>query len=424
MPLRRSFRRRLHLSFCGASVSRLPPVSLNVYPYECDAYGHLNEAAYLQLFERARWEILARGPGMQLFRAQGVWPAVRRATVDYHLPVFPGDQLEVDLQLEKLGRTSMQFRQRAVRKSDGMLVAEAHLVFVTIDASGNPTPVPDGVADLFATRVSTHSGEVIRYNVGAVTLGADVRGDGPAVLLIHGFPLDRTIWKHQVATLAGWRRIAPDLRGMGSSDVPEAGYSMAAYADDLARLLDQLRIQRAVVAGLSLGGYIAFEMMRRHRERVAGLILCDTKADADSESGRAGRDEMIALAKSAGAEAVADRMVPKLLGRSTHQAQPQLVAEVRELIAKTPVPGIVGALEAMRDRADSTPLLASIRVPTLVVTGQEDEMTPAAGARAMAQAIPSAASTVIPGAGHIPCLEASTATSRVFAEFLEAVRES
>lgn len=405
-------------------MSRLPPVTLNVYPYECDAYGHLNEAAYLQLFERARWETLARGPGMQLFRSQGVWPAVRRATIDYHLPVFPGDQLDVDLQLEKLGNTSMQLRQRAVRKSDGMLVAEAHFVFVMIGSSGNPTPVPDGVAELFATRVSTRSGEVVRYDVGAVTLGADVRGDGPALLFIHGFPLDRTIWKHQVATLAGWRRIAPDLRGMGTSDAPQDGYSMAAYADDLAALLDRLRVDRAVVAGLSMGGYVAFELIRRHKHRVAGLILCDTKADPDSDAGKQGRDDMIALAQARGAEAVADRMLPKLLGRSTHQSQPQLVAQVREMIAKSPVPGIVGALRAMRDRPDSTPLLPSIDVPTLVVAGQEDELMPANAARAMTQAIPEAMMTVIPGAGHVPCLEAPTATSRVLAEFLEAVRQS
>jgi pimeloyl-ACP methyl ester carboxylesterase len=291
-----------------------------------------------------------------------------------------------------------------------------------IDRTGNPTPVPDEVAALFGPRVSTRAGEVVRYDVGEVTLSVDVRGDGPALLLIHGFPLDRTLWRHQVATLAGWRRIAPDLRGLGNSDAPAGGYSMATYADDLMRLLDRLRVAKAVVAGLSMGGYIAFELLRRHRERVGGLILCDTKAGADSEQGRKGRDEMAALAEAKGAAAVAERMVPKVLGRTTFRSQPPLVEQVREMMRRQPVPGIVGALHAMRDRADSTDLLPTVDVPTLVVVGQEDELTPPAEARALATGIPSAHLTTIAGAGHVAPLEAPTAVSRVFAEFLEAVR--
>ena len=397
-------------------------MSITVYPHECDAYGHLNEAAYLQIFERARWEAVAKAAGMDLFRRHGVWPAVRRASVDYHLPAFPGDVLEVDVQIEKLGRTSMELGQRARRPSDGALVAEAHLLFVMIDASGNPTPVPEEVANLFGTRVSTRAGEVVRYDVGDVTLAVDVRGDGPALLLIHGYPLDRSIWAHQVATLSGWKRIAPDLRGLGISDTPEGGYSMAAYADDMARLLDRLRLDKAVVAGLSMGGYIAFEMLRRHRNRVAGLILADTRADADTDDAKRARDEAAELAQEKGAAAIAERMIPRLVGRSTQQTQPQMVERLREIIGRASVPGIVGALRAMRDRADSTPLLASIDVPTLVVVGQEDELTPPALAKAMTEAIPSAAMTTIPGAGHVTCLEAPTAVSRVLAEFLEAMR--
>lgn len=264
--------------------------------------------------------------------------------------------------------------------------------------------------------------DVVRYDLGEVTLSVEVRGDGPALLFLHGFPLDRTIFRHQVATLAGWRRIAPDLRGMGASDAPEGGYSMAAYADDMARLLDRLGVQRAVVAGLSLGGYVVFELLRRHRSRVAGLVLCDTKAAADTPEGRQGRDDMIALAGRAGAAAVAERMLPKLLGRSTHGAQPLLVGEVRAMIQRTPVAGIVGALRAMKERPDSTPLLADIDVPTLVISGDEDELIPAAAARELAGAVPGATLTLIRGAGHVPTLEEPTAVSRVVAEFLEAVR--
>jgi pimeloyl-ACP methyl ester carboxylesterase len=323
-----------------------------------------------------------------------------------------------------VGRTSLELKQRALRAADGAVLAEAHHHFVMIDREGKATPVPDEVAALFGSPTRpTRSLEMVRHEVGAVTLSVDIRGDGPALLLVHGFPLDRTIWMHQVATLSGWRRIAPDLRGLGDADAPEGGYSMATYADDLARLLDKVRITRAVVAGLSMGGYIAFEMLRRHRDRIAGLILCDTKAEADSPEARRGRDEMAELARAKGAPAVAERMVPKLLGRTTRQSQPPLVQQVQQMIARAPVAGIVGALEAMRDRPDSTSLLPSITVPTLVVVGQEDEVTPPASARAMANAIPDAAITTIAGAGHVSPLEAPTAVSRVMAEFLEAVRE-
>jgi 3-oxoadipate enol-lactonase len=402
-------------------VSRFPPVEITIYPYECDAYGHLNEAAYLQVFERARWEALARGPGMDLFDRNKVWPAVRRATVDYHLAVYPGDMLRVELEVAKIGRTSLEMRQRAVRVKDDELVAEVYLVFVMIDGDGKPTQMPEEVTSVFGARVSTRPGEMVHYDVGDLTLAVDTRGDGPALLLIHGFPLDRSLWAHQVATLARWRRIAPDLRGCGASDAPEAGYSMAAYADDLMRLLDRLRIERAVVAGLSMGGYIAFELLRRHRQRVMGLILLDTRADADTPEGRQGRETMMEVARSNGAAAVAERMLPRLLGRTTQRTQPHLVEQVRTMISRTSVAGIVGALGAMRDRPDSTPLLATIDVPTLVVVGDEDELTPPALSKAMTAAIPSAAMTTISGAGHLSALEAPTAVSRVVAEFLEAV---
>jgi len=378
----------------------------------------------MQVFERARWETLAKGPGLEMFRRQGIWPAVRHATVDFLLPVFPGDVLEIQTDLVKLGRTSMELRHRARRLSDGQTVGEALLVFVTIDGSGHPTAVPDELADLFGARLSTRSGEVVRYDVGDITLSVDIRGDGPALLLLHGFPLDRTVWKHQVATLSGWRRIAPDLRGHGSSEAPAKGYSIKTYADDLVRLLDKLHVGKAVVAGLSLGGYVAFELLRHHKDRVSGLILCDTRAEADSPEGKRGRDENVALVQTRGVEALAERMLPLLLGRTTQQTQPQLVHEVRDMIVRTPPAGIIGALTAMRDRPDSSGMLASIDVPTLVVVGQEDEITPVAVARKMTDAIPGAVLTTIASAGHVVPVEAPTAVSRVMAEFLEAARES
>jgi 3-oxoadipate enol-lactonase len=402
-------------------VNQLPAVELTVYPNDCDAFGHMNEAAYLQFFERSRWEALARGPGQDLFGRHGVWPAVRRAVVDYHRPAFPGDVLRVDIEVKQVGRTSLTLRQRAVRLADDGLVAELEIVFVMIDRAGKPTPMPEEVARVFGAPRPTRPGETVRSDLGDITLAVDARGDGPTLLLVHGFPLDRTLWAHQVATLAGWRRIAPDLRGAGASDAPDAGYSMEVYADDLARLLDRLRVERAVVAGLSMGGYVAFEFWRRHRARVMGLVLADTRADADTPQARRGRDELMEVARTHGAAAVADRMVPKLLGRSTRRAQPHLVEEVHAMVARAPVPGLVGALGAMRDRPDSTPQLAAIDVPTLVIVGEEDELTPPALARTLAAGIPGGAVTTIAGAGHLAPLEAPTAVSRVIAEFLEAI---
>lgn len=399
-------------------MSGLPPVEVTVYPYECDAYGHLNEAAFVQLFERARWDALALGPGRDLFHRHGVWPAVRHAVVDYHLPAFPGDVLRVETEVEKVGHTSLTLRQRATR---GALLAELQIVVVLIDREGKPTPMPEEVARVFGGRASALPGETVRYDVGGIALALDSRGDGPALLLLHGFPLDRTMWAHQVATLARWRRIAPDFRGAGASDAPESGYSMGAYADDLVRLLDHLHIERAVVAGLSMGGYVAFEMWRRYRERILGLILVDTRAEADTAEVRRRREDMIAATQAHGAAAVAERMLPQLLGHSTRQAQPHLVEQVRRMISRAPVPGLAGALGAMRDRPDSTALLPSIDVPALVIVGEEDELTPPSLARAMAAAIPGAAITAIPGAGHLSPLEEPTAVTRVMAAFLEAV---
>ena len=402
-------------------MSGLPTVEVTIYPYECDAYGHLNQAAFHLLFERARWDALARGPGQDLFQRHGVWPAARHAVIDYHLPAFPGDVVRVETEVAKAGRTSLTLRQRATRAAGGALVAELEIVFVMIDRDGKAAEMPTEVAKAFGVRASALPGEMVRHAVGGVSLAVDARGDGPALLLLHGFPLDRTMWAHQVGTLARWRRIAPDFRGAGASDAPDGGYSVAVYADDLARLLDRLGIERAVVAGLSMGGYVAFEMLRRYRERIMGLILADTRADADNADARRRRDEMIAAARSGGAAAVAERMVPLLLGRSTRQAQPLLVEQVREMIGRASVPGLVGAIGAMRDRPDSTALLSSIDVPTLVIVGEEDEATPPALSRAMAAAIPGAAFAQIPGAGHVSPLEAPTTVSRVIAEFLEAV---
>jgi 3-oxoadipate enol-lactonase len=246
---------------------------------------------------------------------------------------------------------------------------------------------------------------------------ADV-GRGLPVVLLHAFPLNRSMWEPQIAALlAECRCLVPDLRGFGAS--PKSGpYSMDVYADDVIALLDALQIERAVVAGLSMGGYVALNIMRRYPRRVRALVLADTRAAADTAEGLQKRDELIALARSEGSPAIADRQITGLIGKSTREKQPELVERIRSLMAAESVDGIVGALQAMRARADSNPLLPTIDVPTLVVVGEEDVVTPVKDARAMHEQIPGSRLEIIPGAGHLSNLERPAAFNAALSDFV------
>src|SRR5881398_1176066 len=204
------------------------------------------------------------------------------------------------------------------------------MVFVCIDRLGRATPIPDEIARFLGPRPSAGGGgggggghQPIRVSVGDVELAVEVRGDGVPVLFVHGFPFDRTVWRHQLATLSRVKRIAPDLRGVGTSGAPASdGYTLARYADDLVAVLDALGIRAAVVCGLSMGGYVIFELLRRHAERVRAIVLADTKAEPDAVKGRRGRDELAALAGREGPDAVIDRLLPRLLAPATLATQP------------------------------------------------------------------------------------------------------
>jgi pimeloyl-ACP methyl ester carboxylesterase len=168
-----------------------------------------------------------------------------------------------------------------------------------------------------------------------------------------------------------------------------------------------------------MGGYIAFELVRRYRTRVRALILMDTRAEADSPEGRRARESAVASAREGGAAAIAEEMLPKLFAPDAMKVHPQAVERVRKMIEATPVAGIIGALTAMRDRVDSTPLLPSLKdLPTLVVTGEQDILTPPDSAQRMAAAIPGARFATVPGAGHLPPVEQPEATARVLVDFL------
>lgn len=398
-----------------------PEIDLVVYPDECDAFGHLNQASFLSLFERARWEMLREGPGMDVFTRSGAWPALRKTVIDYRAAAFPGDVLRFQQILTHVGRTSFTMRQTARRMRDDTLIASAEFVFVCIDRQGRPIPVPQEFGEYMNARRDS-AGDVQRITVHGVNLAVEVRGQGPAILLVHGYPLDRTIWREQMDALEGFRRIAPDLRGMGESDAPDLGYSMPGYAADLAALLDVLGVDEVVLCGLSMGGYVALEFVRQWRARVRGLVLMDTKAEADSPEARRARDAAAATARERGAAAVADAMLPKMLSPGTLARRPDVAEQLRTLMGGTPVSGMVGALAAMRDREGSESLLGTLAsVPTLVVVGEADSLTPPDQARAMAQAIPGARLVVIPGAGHVPPIEQPQATTETLRDFLRSL---
>jgi pimeloyl-ACP methyl ester carboxylesterase len=261
----------------------------------------------------------------------------------------------------------------------------------------------------------------LRVESGGATLAVEVRGAGLPVLFVHGFPFNRTMWRHQLGALDRHLRIAPDLRGAGASTAPAGGYSMRRYADDLIAVLDAVGADQAVVCGLSMGGYVTFELLRSHPTRVRAVVLCDTKAEPDTEEAKRGRDEMARLAEDHGAGAIADRLLPRLLAPETVTERPEVVRQVREMIRGTSVAGIVGALSAMRERPDSTPLLRRIGVPTLVLGGTDDQISPADGMRAMAAAIPGAGYLAIRGAGHLAPLEQPGVTTPALGAFLAAL---
>jgi 3-oxoadipate enol-lactonase len=253
-------------------------------------------------------------------------------------------------------------------------------------------------------------------------LAYESAGDGPPVVLLHAFPLCREMWSAQRGLADRFRVITPDLFGFGGSPVPAAGWTMESMADALAEFLPGIGIGGSVVlGGLSMGGYVALAFARRHPDRLRGLVLADTRAEADTTEARANRDRMIAFARENTAEAVVEQMLPKLLGEFTRTNRPDVVAEVGRIGSAQSVDGVAAALAALRDRPDATPALSSIRVPTLVIVGAEDALTPPDVARKLADAIPGAKLEVIPTAGHLSNLECPAEFTTVVRMFLASL---
>jgi 3-oxoadipate enol-lactonase len=259
-----------------------------------------------------------------------------------------------------------------------------------------------------------------RHDIGTLALHVSDTGRGTPLLLVHGFPLDHTMWRPQIdAFTPSHRVIAPDLRGFGASDVTEGTVTMAQHADDLAALLDALGVSEPVVyCGLSMGGYVGWEFLRRHRDRVRALIVCDSRAAGDSEEAQANRAKMAANVLDNGPEVAAAAMRPKLFADSTRRDHPEIVESLESTMLATAPHGIAASLHGMAARADATELLATIAVPTLLVVGESDAITPPDEMAAVAAAIPGATLERIPNAGHMAPLENAEAVNAVLRTFL------
>jgi len=260
--------------------------------------------------------------------------------------------------------------------------------------------------------------ERVHTQINNITIGYSDQGTGHPIVFLHAFPLNRTMWATQERLLSlQFRIITIDLRGHGESDAPLWRYTLEQSTDDVRALLDHLEIQRALFVGLSMGGYILFAFYRKYAARVKGLILADTKAQADTEEGKNGRLQLAQIAYKKGPPAIADIMIPKLLSPTTIQTNPDLVQQVRAMIESTQISGIAGDLMAMAERPDTVPLLSQITCPTQIIVGELDLATPPSDAKLMAEQIPHAHLTIIPNAAHLANLEQPETFNQIVSAF-------
>ncbi|WP_224961747.1 alpha/beta fold hydrolase [Geomonas subterranea] len=265
----------------------------------------------------------------------------------------------------------------------------------------------------------------MNITVDDINLVYDDVGTGPAVLLIHGFPLNRQMWQPQLKPIAeaGYRVIAPDLRGFGASDAPAGGYSMDRFADDIIALLDSLNIEQAVVGGMSMGGYILMNLLERYPDRVRAACFIATRSNADDEAGRERRKAMAAEAERLGANPVIKIFAELLFAADTAQQRPELIARVTSWMRETNPKGLAGGLLAMSVRKDYTQMLPSFRHPSLVIAGAEDRAAPAETARTLIKGLTGCQSRVIEKAGHMVNMEQPGIFNDCMIQFLKSLPE-
>jgi len=259
----------------------------------------------------------------------------------------------------------------------------------------------------------------MRVRAGDSELQFEDEGRGEPLLLLHAFPLGSSMWNAQAATLASFHRVVRfDDRGFGGSPPGDGPLTMDRIADDAAALLDHLSIDRAVLWGCSMGGYAALAFVRRHPHRLRALVLQDTRATADSDEARANRGTLAERVLREGPEAAASAFGSKLLGKTTQSENPRLVAEVQRTILANPPRGIADALLGLGMRPDSRSTLFDIRVPTLVLCGEEDVLTPPTDSKALHATIAGSRLEIVPRAGHLANMEAPEAVNSAVAAFV------
>jgi 3-oxoadipate enol-lactonase len=255
--------------------------------------------------------------------------------------------------------------------------------------------------------------------VRGIELAYDDVGAGVPVVLLHGFPFNRTLWREQVEALKdSYRVVTPDLRGHGETTATSEPATMEEMARDVAALLDELRIERPVLGGLSMGGYVTLAFYRLFPRRVRTLLLADTRAQADTDEVKQTREENARRTLAEGMTTIADAIMPKLFAHTTHMKQPAQVERVREMILGTKPEGAAAALRGMAQRRDQTSLLASILQPTLIIVGAEDQVTPPTDAETMRREIRGSRLEVVEGAGHVSNVEQPEEFNRVLLKFL------
>jgi len=245
-------------------------------------------------------------------------------------------------------------------------------------------------------------------------------GTGPVILFIHGFPLNHTMWRAQIDEFSKTHRvIAPDLRGFGGTDGALYSVSMEQFADDLAGLLDAMAVTEPVTfCGLSMGGYIAWQFLQRYSYRVARLIVCDSRAAADTPEAAANRLKMADIVLKEGPEPVAWAMMPKLFAQCSSEHCPLVIDSVRQMVMTSNPVAIAAAHRGMAVRPDVTSWLPSIKVPTLILCGEFDAISPPAEMKAFAELIPQAQFVMIPGAGHMAPMEQPALVNSALRQFL------
>lgn len=262
-----------------------------------------------------------------------------------------------------------------------------------------------------------------KASVRGIEMAYDDVGSGQPVVLLHGYPFNRSMWREQVEFLSeSYRVIAPDLRGLGETTAAgDAAATMDEMARDVAALLDQLEIKRTVVGGLSMGGYVAFSFYRRFPLRVRALVLADTRPQSDTDEARRNRMEQAQTILRDGIESIADGFLAKVLAPAMLSEQPLITARVRRMITSTSPKGAAAALQAMAARTDQTDFLPGILAPTLIIVGSRDKLTPPEDAELMHREIRGARLRILDGAAHLSNVERPAEFNRALADFLQTL---